>query len=1212
MGNPLEIGGFAFMEKVLKKCLRLYTYALNGGGWYYIEHTLHKCVLFIIIVLMKKSIIARILSPLALLALAAFVFIQVPSVHAQTITSTPCYQFVTNLTIGSTGADVVALQKLLISKGFSLPSIQAGFAQYGYFGVETQSAVKKYQASVGIEATGYLGVLTRASLNACSGSVPIGSATLRVSASDRTPKSRLVVANMGSAENQYDQLSVLAFDVKADGDSVMLETVIVDLISVTKYGRATAPTAYLYDGSTQIDSTSIINGRAVFTNVDLSIGRDQTKTYVVKVDIVNASQHQVAFTASVDASQFVVSAGSGNYLNKIGTAIGGTFEVRDYGPEITLVSKSITTSDTSQPSVSVATARFNVKIRAVGGDIMFGTVASTSPLAPASSFVVYANGVPTAIPIANKAVSYETSSSGFLTDGLTNSFILQENNEITISIVFRFVGRNADGSYFPGGSYAVSFDQIHWSGMIETPQSNMNGKTDIITDMNGDADWRTSYVFLPGNGSDSQQPSVNLKVNGSSGPLTVAPLSTLNFSWTWTSANFDRCYASSQVPGWNNYTSRATSSSMSIGAPASAGTFVYSLTCLKANPYPMDNSYATSTVTVNVVATTSTPSITVLSPNGGETWTIGSTQDIRWSSKNFASSEKIEIRLISNEYLGTTDLISGTLNDGQESIIVPNVAPGTKYGIQIYSKNNASVVDTNDFHFTITAPTTNLPPVITSVAGKAAGNFEIDAGGSVGIQGTNLAGYKDSTNVYIGGMACTITQLSNTLIYCTAPSNLTVGSTYDLYINTVGSGGDKVTSNIVRVKVLSKLSTNRPPAINGITAPTVLKVNETGTWSITASDPENGSLSYSIDWGEAVCPTGYVCTASSGSSFSQTSSFTHSYASPGIYTVKVTVTDAAGLKAQTSSTVRVDAIPMPLRTINVTSPTTGSVFDNGSSQNVIAGWQADTGDFDSYNVSIGNSGANVEKLISTGISKFSNGFSTTAGTLKDAISSVSGKVAPESGYYFVITAIKNDAAGGGIVARGNGASFKIVTPTTVVCPVGYICTPAGQPTACPAGSTCAPTTLSCPSGYTCYTKTLTTPTVTATTPYITIVSPRYENLKIGVKHQIKWKDSREKGKGLSPVYTIMIAGSNGKELVVENLATSKWCDDIQCYYDWTPTTASTNNQISIYDIANDPNQALVGRSTIFNIEAGSPVSQKTIKLNASIWEAVKSYFKGTR
>ncbi|MEI8249228.1 MAG: peptidoglycan-binding protein [Candidatus Taylorbacteria bacterium] len=102
----------------------------------------------------------------------------------------------------------------------------------------------------------------------------------------------------------------------------------------------------------------------------------------------------------------------------------------------------------------------------------------------------------------------------------------------------------------------------------------------------------------------------------------------------------------------------------------------------------------------------------------------------------------------------------------------------------------------------VTPPVTSATPNITNVAGMAAGNFEIDAGGKVGIQGTNLAGYNNSASVFIGGMPCTITQIDNTLIYCTAPTNLIAGNKYDLYINSVSAGGDKLSSNIVQVKVL--------------------------------------------------------------------------------------------------------------------------------------------------------------------------------------------------------------------------------------------------------------------------------------------------------------------------------------------------------------------------------------------------------------------------
>jgi hypothetical protein len=72
--------------------------------------------------------------------------------------------FNTNLTVGSTGADVVALQTALMNAGYNIPAIAAGTPK-GYFGSQTQTAVKAYQAARSIPSTGFVGPLTRAALN---------------------------------------------------------------------------------------------------------------------------------------------------------------------------------------------------------------------------------------------------------------------------------------------------------------------------------------------------------------------------------------------------------------------------------------------------------------------------------------------------------------------------------------------------------------------------------------------------------------------------------------------------------------------------------------------------------------------------------------------------------------------------------------------------------------------------------------------------------------------------------------------------------------------------------------------------------------------------------------------------------------------------------------------------------------------------------------
>jgi hypothetical protein len=86
----------------------------------------------------------------------AFAFSAVAASAAMTYTR--------DLTIGSTGADVISLQTTLVSKGFL---VIPATVQKGYFGALTKTALSNYQKSVGISpAVGYFGPVTRAHFNA--------------------------------------------------------------------------------------------------------------------------------------------------------------------------------------------------------------------------------------------------------------------------------------------------------------------------------------------------------------------------------------------------------------------------------------------------------------------------------------------------------------------------------------------------------------------------------------------------------------------------------------------------------------------------------------------------------------------------------------------------------------------------------------------------------------------------------------------------------------------------------------------------------------------------------------------------------------------------------------------------------------------------------------------------------------------------------------
>jgi peptidoglycan hydrolase-like protein with peptidoglycan-binding domain len=87
-----------------------------------------------------------------------------------TVPPVSCYtaNLTVNLTVGSTGSDVASLQTWLISRGFYIEGVSDGTSAKGYFGAATKAAVIKYQASVGIPADGFVGPITRASINGAS------------------------------------------------------------------------------------------------------------------------------------------------------------------------------------------------------------------------------------------------------------------------------------------------------------------------------------------------------------------------------------------------------------------------------------------------------------------------------------------------------------------------------------------------------------------------------------------------------------------------------------------------------------------------------------------------------------------------------------------------------------------------------------------------------------------------------------------------------------------------------------------------------------------------------------------------------------------------------------------------------------------------------------------------------------------------------------
>lgn len=326
------------------------------------------------------------------------------------------------------------------------------------------------------------------------------SATLTVGLNSSSPKKQDVVATAGSSENELDKLTILVFDVKAEKDDVKITDMVFDIEKSGSGGATASTTMYLFEGSTELDSASITSSRtATFSDVDYVVPKNTTKTLTAKIDIRNANSTVARFVASTTASGITSENSKGDGATESGSATSYSIGLRNVGPEVSLVSSSITTngvpqSDTTNSlSTSTLTATFNLKIKAVGGALTFGTVASSTPAFASSTtgFKVYRNGAYDGSVSSSATTTSYATPSGVTTSGLTESWTLPEGNEVTVPVQFSIVGRTTSGATLTrGGIYAIGLEGIQYN-------TGAAGSAFTQSFMAGETDWRTSGVSFP-------------------------------------------------------------------------------------------------------------------------------------------------------------------------------------------------------------------------------------------------------------------------------------------------------------------------------------------------------------------------------------------------------------------------------------------------------------------------------------------------------------------------------------------------------------------------------------------------------------------------------------------------------------------------------------------------------------------------------------------
>lgn len=213
--------------------------------------------------------------------------------------------FTRNLTIGSSGNDVSALQSYLEARGFL--TMPAGVAK-GYFGTLTKSALAAYQASVGLPSTGYFGPMTIAHIGATTVTVPPttgGTVTIPNTPNTNTggEEGQIVeideVSSLSGEEVLEDEedVEVLGFEYEAEDSDMTISRIDVDF---------TAPASGSDDLEDYITEISIFhNGSKVastdvdeadedsdvfsfrFTGLDIETSDGDTDEITIAVSAVN-------------------------------------------------------------------------------------------------------------------------------------------------------------------------------------------------------------------------------------------------------------------------------------------------------------------------------------------------------------------------------------------------------------------------------------------------------------------------------------------------------------------------------------------------------------------------------------------------------------------------------------------------------------------------------------------------------------------------------------------------------------------------------------------------------------------------------------------------------------------------------------------------------------------------------------------------------------
>lgn len=305
-------------------------------------------------------------------------------------------------------------------------------------------------------------------------------AQLVVSLNANSPKKR----NIGTgADGDVEGVTLTTFDIKASYDRVKI-TDVKNLVVTPSAGLGQSPVVYLYEGDNLLSSATVSSTDADFTDIEVYIDKDTTKTFTIKTDITGADATAGTIYAVVtgNATNIVAENSSGTTLSSStagadlsvsGTATGYTANVYQIAPVFTVASITTSSSDKSTAASSTISATFSIQVKAEGGDVYI------SKQATANAFTTHyaIDGTDT------DAVSSVTYTQPTNTTAATYSYKVAQDNTATFSVSASFAASSA-------GNFDLRTTAIAWDTDDDaTPDLSS-------TYMNGEAEWISAVKYL--------------------------------------------------------------------------------------------------------------------------------------------------------------------------------------------------------------------------------------------------------------------------------------------------------------------------------------------------------------------------------------------------------------------------------------------------------------------------------------------------------------------------------------------------------------------------------------------------------------------------------------------------------------------------------------------------------------------------------------------